>query len=377
MTAGGRWRAGGNRGDLPGGAGAPGPWRGLRFPLVAFLIWRLAHGLVLALLGAAPLAPTLAWDAHWYVRIMRAGYLPWSETGATQATAFFPLVPWIGRAVSWLLGSERAAVLVVANGAALAAVLLVFVAMRAWRGERVARAGLVVLLLYPSSLFLWAFYSEATFIALSAAALLSCHRGRSLLAGGLGVPLAMTRLPGISIVPALVAGRFEHRRRLDPASLALLLPVLGLLAVMLAQALEAGDPLAFLHAGAAWQRRFAPPWVIAADAVRLTLRHRWLLSVALADLLSLLLMTAAAVLAVVRRWPAAASVWIVLLTGITLCSGSSTSAMRYLLGAWPAFGVLAEAGLALPRGLRWAVMAALGVASLVVLALAGNNHFVG
>ncbi len=377
MSAGGGGQAGAGREDLPDGFGAPGRRRGLRFPLVAFVIWRLAHGLVLALVGAAPLAPTFAWDAHWYVRIMRVGYLPWPETGATQATAFFPLVPWIGRAVGRLLGSERAAVLVVANGAALAAVLLVFAALRAWRGERVARAGLVVLLLYPSSLFLWAFYSEATFIALSAAALLSCHRGRSLLAGVLGVPLAMTRLPGVLIVPALIAGRIARRRRLDPASLALLLPVLGVLAVMLAQALEAGDPLAFLHAGAAWQRRLAPPWVIAADAVRLTLRHRWLASVALADLLSLLLMTAAAVLAVVRRWPATASVWIVLLTGITLCSGSSTSAMRYALGVWPAFGVLAEVGLALPRGVRWAAMAALGAASLVVLALAGNNHFVG
>ena len=351
--------------------------RGLAFPLAAFLIWRVAHGVALALLGAGALAPTFAWDAHWYMRILRAGYLPWSKTGAEQATAFFPLVPWIARAVTRLLGSERAAILVVANGAALAAVLLVFVAVRAWRGERVARAGLVVLLLYPSSLFLWSFYSEATFIALSASALVSCRRGRPLLAGVLGVPLAMTRLPGILIVPALVAGQFERRRRLDPASFAFLLPVLGVLLVMLAQALEAGDPLAFLHAGAAWQRGPAPPWVVVADAVRLTARHRWLPSVAFADLLSLLFMVGAAVLAVVRRWPAAASVWIVLMAGITLCSGSSTSLMRYALAAWPGFAVVAEAGFALPRGLRWAVLAALGAASLVVLALVANNHFVG
>ena len=120
MSAGGGGRAGGGREDPSGGPGAPGRWRGLGFPLVAFAIWRLAHGLVLALVGGAPLASTLAWDAHWYVRIMRAGYLPWPQTGATQATAFFPLVPWIGRGVGRLLGSERAAVLVVANGAALA-----------------------------------------------------------------------------------------------------------------------------------------------------------------------------------------------------------------------------------------------------------------
>lgn len=352
-------------------------WRGLAFPVVAFGVWRLAHLLALALLGAAPLAPTFAWDAHWYLRIMRAGYLPWAESGATQATAFFPLVPWLARAVEGLLGSEEAAMLVVANAAALVAVVLVYVAVRAWRDERVARAGLVILLLYPSSLFLWMFYTEAAFIALSALVLIACRRDRPLLAGAFSAPLAMTRIPGILIVPAALAALIERRRRPAPTWIALLLAGLGLGAVMAAQGFEAGNPLAFVHAGSPWLRGLAPPWVAVADGVRRTLRHRWLVSVALADLLSLLLVVAGAALAAARRWPAAATAWIVLMAGTILCSGSSTSSARYVLAAWPAFGVLAETGLALPRALRWAVLAALGAASFTFLALAGVGHFVG
>jgi hypothetical protein len=357
-----------------------GEWiRRWRFSLGAWAIWRLAHLAATLAFGGHPVAGIVQWDGNWYLRIARSGYRYWDAAGRPKATAFFPLLPWVTRAVQFVTGSETIAVVVVTNLVSLAAVMLVWRAVSAWRGERVGNAAVVVLLAYPSSLFLWGFFSEGMLVALSAAAFLAQERDRPWSAGALAAAAAMTRIPGLLLTPVLLIGEFRRRRRLTWRVAACSIGVFGLVPVMLAQSLQAGNALAFLSAGRVWGRHLALPWSPLLDTIGLIARrgaHQFA-GVATADVLSLIIVLVGALTAFVRRWPLEAAAWALLMAVVPLCSGLTTSASRYVLAGWPAFAAVAELGLSWPRLVRVVALTALGIASLVFLWLSSQGHFIG
>ena len=51
-------------------------------------------------------------------------------------------------------------------------------ATKAWTNEQIARRAVLLMAIFPSSLFLWAFYSEGLFIALGAGAVWADRKGR-------------------------------------------------------------------------------------------------------------------------------------------------------------------------------------------------------
>ncbi|TMK80484.1 MAG: hypothetical protein E6G46_09330, partial [Actinobacteria bacterium] len=108
---------------------------------------------------------------------MDVGYRPIAG-GSQQPASFFPLLPWMTRAVRVVIRSELGAAILVTTVASFAAVVLVYEVMRRWKGEAVARWAIVLLLAFPTSFFLWEFYTEALFIALTAGALLAMMRRR-------------------------------------------------------------------------------------------------------------------------------------------------------------------------------------------------------
>ena len=74
---------------------------------------------------------------------------------------------------------------------------------KAWRDEIVARRAVLLFALFPSSLFLWAFYSEGLFIALGAGAVWADRRGKRGLAAALLMGIGATRSVGI-LIPAVI-----------------------------------------------------------------------------------------------------------------------------------------------------------------------------
>ncbi|MCE7884739.1 MAG: hypothetical protein DYH08_12930 [Actinobacteria bacterium ATB1] len=322
--------------------------RVLVFPLVAFAVWRSAWALTAWAIAGDPVDLVTAWDGEWYLRILHNGYefIP----DSAQPTAFFPLLPWVTRPVVWLVRSELVAILVVTNLAAAGALCAVYVTLREWRGERTARSGLVLLLVWPASYILWSYYSEALFLAASAAALWAFRRHVHWLVV-VGAALAtMSRIPGVLLVALLVALRIREMRRLEPVALLYAAGVLALVPVLAAQQIQAGDAFAFLGAGRPWGRRPALPWVIFVDAFRKVTGDHGLPArlEALFDMASVALgVTASAWL--LRRsgrergsWPLEAGLWSAVMIGFPLFSSSHLSMSRYLLSAWPVFGATGE-----------------------------------
>jgi len=82
-------------------------------------------------------------------------------------TAFFPLTPWLARVPDLVLPTRTAAMLV-ANVLALLAFIAVWAVAREWKDDGIARITVLLLALWPPSVYLWMFYAEAGFIAASA-----------------------------------------------------------------------------------------------------------------------------------------------------------------------------------------------------------------
>jgi hypothetical protein len=260
----------------------PWPWRGPenRRVVLAGLLW-------IALLGAwgfamhdlvpgagpspwpadiaAEAPPYARFDSGWYREIARDGYGPPPPAGRESEHAFFPLYPYLARAVHLTtgLGVFRSLLLVAWASFFLALPLFLEEARRRGVPEDPWRA-LPFLLLYPSAFFLQAAYSDAVFFLVALLAFRSLRTGSVASAVALGFVAGFCRAPAAALGPALaVAWWLEENgpavrwkvRTLAPAALLCVAPLAGALSYMFGIGLLKGEPGLFFRVMAAWPER--------------------------------------------------------------------------------------------------------------------------
>jgi hypothetical protein len=342
-------------------------------PLAMWAVWRLAHLFLETCVGGRP---GVWWDDGYYRTILRQGYRPFEAYGVWQQTNFFPLLPWLTGAVKLVVRSEDVAIQVVLSAAQVTAVLFVFIAARRWRSERVAVTAVALMLLVPPSVFLWMFYTEGLFIALSAAAILSAEDGRMARAGLLGIGVAATRSIGVLIVIPLVLCELQHRRRVGRRLTWCALPLLGPAAVMLAQWGQAGDPLAFVRTSKHWETHAQlPVWTFVERLDHAI--ETGITTTTVIDVAAVFVVTALGVRSfrVPFPWSHRAWLWIVVLA--PLSSGLIFSWSRYMFAAWPAILVGAEAVDRSPRTTKVALAALLCVLTVNRVIWWHDGQFIG
>jgi hypothetical protein len=342
--------------------------------VAVFALWRLVHvGIVLAV-GGDPLRASLAYDGERYLDILHDGYAGWRRT--MPNTAFFPLLPWLGRPVAFVTGSDLWTVHLLATATGVGAFASVWGVAREWKDEVVARRSVVLLALFPSSLFLWSFYSEGLFISLGAAAVLADRRGRHGWAALALAGLAATRSVGIVVAAVLVLVRVARSRRIDRWAMGYAVAgAAGLGAVLWNMRSWTGDPFMWTKVQDDWGRSVAPPWASVLQGYRnlwpdddtimvpaLVARNwdLWCVAIVLVGL-------AYAAISRKDRWPA--ETWLIggALAAVPLCSSALASFNRFTLATWVLFPVYASLWGRLPRRVRWVV------GPVVVVALAATT----
>lgn len=197
-------------------------WRGSSRYLPAFLIFIASRLIVLlATVFAAkfvpenPIAGTwnansswyhylLRYDAGWYVRILMRGYSYDGNDLVPQPVAFFPLYPFISRLPRFFFGvNEYASLLIVSNLAILIAIPLFYRLIEEDYGREVALYALVLLCLFPASLFFSAGYSESLAFLLIVSFFLLLKREHYLLAACCAGLATATRSTAIVLLAAL------------------------------------------------------------------------------------------------------------------------------------------------------------------------------
>jgi Mannosyltransferase (PIG-V) len=148
-------------------------------------------------------------DAQWFLRLATAGYSP-----GDNSAAFFPLYPLGVRAVDAVPGiGPLGAGLLVANAAAFGALLLLHALTRLELNAAAARRAVLFTALFPTAFFLYAPYTESTFLLASVATFWFARRDRWGWAALAGAAAAATRSVGIVLILALWVEAIAQWRR--------------------------------------------------------------------------------------------------------------------------------------------------------------------
>ena len=243
-----RWKAAGHR-----------VFPGVSYPIGLYVVWRLASLAVSVYLGGTPGHSAFFYDSEHYLRIMHLGY--WHPRWIMPSHAFFPALSWLGWPIWKLTGSDLFTVHAVATATGVAAFICVWGVSKAWRDEVVGRRAVLLFALFPSSLFLWAFYSEGLFIALGAGVVWADRRGRRSIATALLIGIGATRSVGILIPLVLILARVIRLKRIDKWCVAYAAAgASSFLAVLAIMKVQVGDPLAFMNVQKDWGRSISAPW---------------------------------------------------------------------------------------------------------------------
>jgi len=318
------------------------------------------HGATWGLLLHHPvdalLQPWWQFDATWWASIAQNGYGVISH-GPYSDGAFAPAYPMAMRGAMWLLHiGPLAAGFVVSTLCLLVAVAAVYRLIEQDDGHGAARTGALLLLAWPTALFLAAPYSESMSLALVALTLLAARRERWLWAGVLAALAMLSKyVLGLLIVALVVDHLVRQRRRGERPRLGAVAAIaapggVALAGVLLFMRSRFGDPLFFLAAeGRAWGHRLATPWQLAANAKRELVDLAQLGGLAqlrafFMDDVTILGLAALAVYMLLRRRKHTAEVGLVALIAATfLCMSGPDSVSRYALAVAPIFVVLGAA----------------------------------
>ncbi|MGW5849512.1 glycosyltransferase family 39 protein [Streptomyces sp. NPDC055254] len=342
--------------------------------LAAFAAVRLLGLTVLAAWGAAAGSSprtllSARWDSLWYARIAAEGYgyevlLPNGDVHSNLA--FFPLLPWLERAVAAVTGlSYGSAGLVVSAVAGLAAAWGVFAVADLLYGRRAGVLAVAAWAALPVAVVQSMAYSESLFTALAAWALYGALRGRWITAGLLAAGAGLTRPVGAAVVAAVWVAVLLAARRGDrswrTAAGALLAP-LGAGAYVLWVGAHTGDGLlGYLDVQAGWGNGFDGGLAFARFVGAKLASSAFPAGLGLIAGVVLVLWLYAR--CVRQRQPAPLLVYCGIVVALALCaSGYFGSKPRLLL---PAFPLMLPVAVAMARWSTGRAAAVLGAAALV------------
>jgi hypothetical protein len=335
--------------------------------LVAVSAFRVATLLIAVLVahgrtGWDLLQPWNQFDTPWWDSIARNGYGVLHHDVYSDG-AFAPAYPMAMRAVMWLVhAGALGAGFLVSSASLYVAAAVVHRLIEEDHGTAAARTGVLLMLLWPTAVFLAAPYSESLSLALVALALLAARRERWWWAGILAALAMLSKYVLGLLVVALVIDHVVRRRRRGErpsvaALAALTLPgAAALTGVLLFMHARFGDPFFFLSAeGAAWGHRLTTPVRLFVNARRELAAAAQvgaasqLRAFAMDDVTILgLAALAAAMLVKVRRHVAEVAL-VTLIAATFLCMSGPDSVGRYALTVAPIFVVLGPALARRPR----------------------------
>lgn len=207
-----------------------------------------------------------AWDSGWYFDIAQRGY--YYSLDGQSSVAFFPLYPMAIRALAWPFGGSNEALWTAAIAVPYAAFFGGLVALhglteRLFGDREIARRTVLLMAVYPFSIFMARAYPSSLFFLVVVLAVSSAYTSRWWMAGFFGALATLTRPHGILIaIPLVMLALRSHPRKGAPMRLAALTPIpLALVAFSVYAYTISGDTLAWLNAQRQWGFSIGhPPW---------------------------------------------------------------------------------------------------------------------
>jgi hypothetical protein len=199
---------------------------------------RARQGFISTLEGAwtTIVAPFIQWDSFWFSYSARSGFrygaLDQMDRFGSTTDTFWPLLPWLIRSLSVPTGlSPEITGFFLVNCCFAGALIVLYHLILEEFSIGIARRALWCLVLFPTSFFFHAVYTEAPFLLLVVGALLAARKNHWLLAGAIALLAAMMRSHGVLLILPLLVLFFDavrrERRRWLPGLLFIVLPLIG------------------------------------------------------------------------------------------------------------------------------------------------------
>lgn len=180
-------------------------------------------------------------------------YLGYGYNFSQNLYGFFPLYPFLIFSLNFL-SDVRITALLISHASFFAALFVLYKLIHLDYSQKTAYTTILLLLLFPTSFFFGAVYSESLFLLLTLSCFYLARKKLFLLASLLALLATITRFAGIFIWPALVVELYlTHHKQikkmlLDPSLIFVaLIPPLGLLSFLRFQYLKTGDYFFFLN----------------------------------------------------------------------------------------------------------------------------------
>jgi len=283
----------------------------------------------------------MRFDAWYYNDIARHLYQNKADT-----FAFFPLYPLITRGLSALTDwPVYVSGIVLANLAVMAALVLIYKTYFQKLGRPALSIAVIMLSIWPSSIFFSSFYSESLYLLLVVWSFYFYRRDNLPLSGLMGAMVTATRPTGLVLLPAFGLDALIKTRRLRWPMLWLLLICAGVGGYSLFCWFQTGDPLFFSAIQKNWGRAFALPWTVFADHFGSMVHHNQLANEVdfafMVDMLSALF-AIALVPYVWKRVGAAEALFVLGTLILSFTTGSTRSLTRFTITLFPLFLVLGD-----------------------------------
>ena len=202
------------------------------------------------------------WDATHYLRLAEKGYTATGE--GRNSIVFYPLYPWLIRAVAWVCRSYFGAALLVSGVASIFAAVLFRRLTELDQPAKIARLSVWFLFIFPTAYFLHIGYTESLFLALVLGCLFAARKEAWAVAGILGALACFTRVNGLLLVPTLLVEawlQYRITRRFDWRWLWIGAAGLGFAGYLWLNYRVTGDPFTFTQImEKQWYKKIAPPW---------------------------------------------------------------------------------------------------------------------
>jgi hypothetical protein len=144
--------------------------------------------------------PWFQWDTLSYMEISILGY-----NNHSSSIAYMPLYPMLMRFLAPLLGNnDLAAALLISSLAFIVALILLYELIADYFDPQLAMRTVLAFLVFPTTFFMLAGYTEALFLALVLGSWLAARRGRWGWASLLASLATLTRLQGVILTPILL-----------------------------------------------------------------------------------------------------------------------------------------------------------------------------
>lgn len=323
-------------------------------------------------------------DGFHYLNLAKYGY---GSPFTYMNYAFFPFYPYLVSRFAFI-GSYLYSALFISHLSLILGLFFLYKLIRLDYSKKIADTTFLLLLTFPTAFFFGSVYTESLFLLLSVVTFYSIRKKQIFLACIFAAIASITRVTGIFLWPAIlyefwiIFGK-DIKRAINPDLIWFILPPLGFITYMKFQLLKTNDALFFVHS--------QPLFGAGREVDRLILPYqvffRYFKMIIFVDHTSPLFFTVileaiagllflCLIIYAIKKMRLSYSIYMIPCWLIPSLTGTFSGMPRYVLVLFPAFVLLAEIYLKLPKKYQYLYLIINVIFSILAITYFTRGYFV-